>query len=314
VTTPRRLVIFCGVLVLASFFPSIGAINWWRGGVNLVEGFRTRWVGVFADPNYLAMLVGMIVPLAIAFAVHRGPSWIFRIACAVAAVLAITTSVLTHSRGGFLGMVAAMTVWTFREKRRVQAIVMGVALVIGLLVFAPQTFWRRSESISQFHEDPSAMGRVHAWEAAANMNKAHPLLGVGAGAFFFVWPIYRPASEKMAHVAHNVFLDVVGELGFVGLILFLMFLGGAAGGAFQASRSPELAWIARAIAASIVGYLTSSLFLSGYTLSSHLYVLCGVAACADRITRRWAEEPARQRPWQPRVVSSAQPFVHGMGS
>jgi len=304
ITTQRRLVIFCGALVLASVFASIGAINYWRAGVHLVEGFRTRWVGVFADPNYLAMLVGMIVPLAVAFVTRREQGWLFRIACAISGVLAIIAIVLTHSRGGFLGLMAAMAMWSFREKRRLQAIVLGTALVIGLLVFAPDTFWRRSQTIGQFQADPSAMGRVHAWEAAANMSKAHPLLGVGAGAFLYVWPLYRPAAEKTAHVAHNVFLDVVGELGFVGLLLFLMFVGAAAGGAFAASRNPELAWLARAIAASLVGYLTSSLFLSGYTLSSHLYVLCGIAACAERISRR-AAEPVRQR-WRPPVVSFPQ--------
>ncbi len=296
VTTPRRLKILCAALVLGSMVTSIGAINWHRAGVNLVEGFRTRWLGVFADPNYLAMNVGVIVPVAIAFISRRESSWLWRMACALAVGLAVVTIVLTHSRGGFLGLVAAMAIWAVREKRRIQAIMVSAALALGLFVFAPETFWKRNETIGEFREDASALGRIHAWEAAANMNSAHPLLGVGAGTFVYAWPIYRPAEEATSHVAHNLFLDVVSELGFVGLLLFLIFLGGATGGAFRSTRKPDLAWLTRAIAASMVAYLTSSLFLSGYTLSAHLYVLCGLAACADRITRRRPHAAAERVP------------------
>ena len=49
----------------------------------------------------------------------------FRIACAAAAVLAVVAIVFTRSRGGFGGLAAAMALWAVREKRRVQAIVLG---------------------------------------------------------------------------------------------------------------------------------------------------------------------------------------------
>lgn len=303
VTTRRRLIVLCAALVFASVVTSIGAINWYRAGVNLVETYRTRWLGVFSDPNYLAMNVGVMVPLAVAFALRRGSSWAFRIACATAGVLALITIVLSHSRGGLLGLATAMVVWAFREKRRLQAIMLGVGLMIGLLLFAPGTFWQRSESIGGFREDASALGRIHAWEVGVKMNMDHPLLGVGVGSFLYAWPLYAPSTAKVAHVAHNVFLDIVAELGFIGLLLFLVFLGGAAGGAFQAVRDPHMAWLTRAIAASVVAYLTCSLFLSGYSLSAHLYMICGLAACADRITRRPEVTPARSRtrvrgPWE----------------
>jgi O-antigen ligase len=260
------------------------------------------------------MNVAMMFPMALAFVTRRESTLVLRIASAVTAALVVTTIVLTHSRGSLIGFAAGVAVWAFRERRRVQAILVGFALLIGLLVFAPPTFWRRSETIAGFQADSSAMSRVHAWEAAANMNKARPLLGIGTGAFLYGWPIYRPAEERAPHVAHNVFLDVVSELGFVGLLLFLIFLGGAVGGAFQASRFAEQAWLARGIAAGAVTYLTGSLFLSGYTLSAHLYVLCGLAACADRISRRHWAATADPGGMRARAVSPPMtPFAGGLG-
>ncbi len=91
---------------------------WWRASAS-------RWVGVYADPNHMAMNMGLVVPLAVAFLARKESGWVLRAACGVAAVLAVVAIVLSHSRGGFIGLSVAMAVWAFREKRRLQAIVVG---------------------------------------------------------------------------------------------------------------------------------------------------------------------------------------------
>jgi O-antigen ligase len=185
-------------------------------------------------------------------------------------------------------------VWAFREKRRLQAIVVGAMLAVGLVMFAPESFWKRNETVTSFHEDASAMGRVYAWQVASRISLDKPMLGVGAGSFRYAWAQYAPPEARRAYVAHNIFLDVIGELGFVGLILFLVFAGGATGGAFEASKDSRMGWLARALAASMAGYLVCDLF-SGYILSAHLYVLFGLAASAHRIARVRAEATVVQR-------------------
>ncbi|HET9450897.1 MAG TPA: O-antigen ligase family protein [Aggregicoccus sp.] len=287
VTTEKRLRILVGALVLGSLITSIGVIDWYFTGVDLVEGYRARWVGIFADPNRTAMNVGIIVPLAVAFVARKEGGWVFRVACAAAAVLAVVAIVFTHSRGGFGGLAVAMGLWAVREKRRLQAIVVGAVFALGLVMFAPESFWKRNETVTEFHQDASAMGRVYAWQVASRISLDKPLLGVGAGSFRFAWPIYAPPEAHRAYVAHNLFLEVIGELGWVGLFLFLVFAGSAVGGAFEASSSAELGWISRAIGASIAGYLVCQLS-AGYVQSSHLYMLFGLAASAQRIARTQA--------------------------
>ncbi|QSQ16203.1 spore coat polysaccharide polymerase ExoJ [Myxococcus landrumensis] len=284
ITNQRRLAVVCGAMVVASMVTSIGVIDWYRVGEDLVEGFRARWVGVYADPNHMAMNMVLVVPLAVAFMARKGSPWAWRLACLVAAVLAVIAIVVSHSRGGFIGLSVAMGLWAIREKRRIQAIVVGSLFVVGLVVFAPDSFWQRNETVAAFHEDASAMGRVYAWQVASRMSLDRPLLGVGAGSFRFAWAEYAPPEARRAYVAHNIFLDVIGELGWVGMALFMVFTGGAAGGTFAASRSRDVGWLARALSASIAGYLTCDLF-SGYILSAHCYILFGLAAAAERIAR-----------------------------
>jgi putative inorganic carbon (hco3(-)) transporter len=294
VTTRRRLAIVCGAMVLGSIVTSIGVIDWYHGGVDLVEGYRARWVGVYADPNHMAMNMGIVVPLAIAFLARKKTHWAFRILCAAAAILAVYAIVVSHSRGGFIGLICAMAMWTLREREhRLKALVASAILAVGLVAFAPKSFWARNETVAGFHEDASAMGRVYAWQVASRISLDKPMLGVGVGSFRYAWPLYAPPEARRAYVAHNIFLDVIGELGFVGLIAFLVFAGGAAGGAFSASSDKEHGWLSSALAAAMTGYLVCDLF-SGYILSAHLYVLFGLAACAERIARGEALAPARE--------------------
>lgn len=285
VTTPRRLTVICGALVLASIVTSVGVIQYYHAGINLSEGFRARWLGVYADPNHMAENLGVVLPLSAAFMVGRQSSFWMRCLCAVAALLAVVAIVESHSRGGFIGLSVAMSVWALRERQyRMKAILVGFVLAVGLFVFAPASFWARNDTIQNFHEDASAMGRVYAWHVGSAISLDRPLLGVGAGGFKYAWPLYAPAEAKQAYVAHNIYVDVIGELGWIGLLFFLLFSGGACGGAFAASKDPEVGWIARGLSAAMVGYLLCNCF-SGYALSAHLYVLFALAACAERVSK-----------------------------
>jgi putative inorganic carbon (hco3(-)) transporter len=263
---------------------SHGVIDWYFTGVDLVEGYRARWVEVYADPNRSAMNLALVVPLAVAFIARKESGWLWRGACLVAAVLAVVAIVFTYSRGGFLGLSVAMAIWALREQKKMRAVLLGTLFVLGLVVFAPRSFWQRNETVATFHEDASAMGRVYAWQVTSRISLENPLLGVGAGAFRHAWPLYAPPEATRAYVAHNIFLDVIGELGWVGLLFFLVFSGSAMGGAFEASRDPRMGWLARALSASVAGYLVCDLF-SGYILSAHLYVLFGLAASAHRMAQ-----------------------------
>lgn len=308
VTTPRRLKWVMGAIVVASIVTSIGAIKWYLRGEDLVEGFRSRWLGVYADPNHLAEDLELVIPMAVAFVMRKGVSTWLKAVCAAAALLAVVAMVQTHSRGGSIGLLIAMAIWAMREKNRMRSIVVGLALLGGLAVFAPKSFWEREQTVENFKEDASAMGRVYAWNVASKIGVDRPLLGVGAGGFRYAWPLYAPVEATRAYVAHNIYLDTIGEMGLIGFFLFLLFTGGATGAAFEVPNSQEFAWLARALAAGISGYLICNLF-SGDMISAHLYVFFGLATAAGRI----AAVRARQGTIAPSEQSVAPAPVRALG-
>ncbi|MET0404529.1 MAG: O-antigen ligase family protein [Cystobacter sp.] len=289
ITTPRRLAVVCGALVLGSIVTSYGVIHSHFTGTpeTLVEGYRAHWAEVYADPNRSAMNIGIIVPLAVAFLARKESGFWMRALSLAAIVMAAVAIVFTYSRGGFIGLALAMGVWALREKKKLRSVMIGIVMALGLIIFAPKSFWQRNETVATLHQDASAMGRVYAWQVTSRMSLDKPLLGVGAGAFRHAWFDYAPPEATRAYVAHNIFLDVIGEMGWVGLLFFLVFAGSSTGGAFAASRDPRHGWIARGLAASMTGYLICDMF-SGYILSAHLYVLFGLAASAHRIAQAHA--------------------------
>jgi O-antigen ligase len=283
VTTERRLLWACLALIVGSLLTSRGVITWHQTGVDLVEGYRARWVGVYADPNRMAMSVGIIVPLAVAVLVRKQSAWLVRLTCGLAAALAITAMVLSYSRGGFLGLVAAAGTWVVLERNLARTLVV-VAAAGAMLVLSPQSFWNRTRTVGTYEADASAMSRVEAWTVASRVSLEHPLLGVGAGTFPYAWRLYGPQGSTRVYAAHNVFLQVISDLGFVGLGLFLAFIGSVLGPLWRAARDKERGWQAQALAAAVVGHLVSCLF-AGFLVSVHFYVLFGLAACAERLAR-----------------------------
>ena len=303
VSTPRRLEGLVLAMLAASLVTSVGTLRWYQSGIDLVEGYRARWYGVYADPNRMAMNLLVIVPLAASFAVRRGLKPWKRVLALVAGGLAVACLVVSHSRGGMMGLAVGLALWTLRERaHRGRALLVGLGLGLALAVFAPRSFWERSETVGQYEQDASAMGRVYGWQVASRISLDRPLLGVGMNGFRYAWPHYAPPAA-LAHyqalVSHNLFLDVVSELGWLGLGLFLVFAGGAVGSAFVASSDGRVGWLARGVAASVAGYLVTQLS-AGYLLSAHLYLLFGLAAAARRLSEETSTRGERACPVTPR--------------
>lgn len=66
-------------------------------------------------------------------------------------------------------------------------------------------------------------GRVDFWEAARRENRERPLAGTGAGSFEQYWLEHRTFASQIRD-AHSLYMETLGELGFVGLGLLVAVL------------------------------------------------------------------------------------------
>jgi O-antigen ligase len=126
-------------------------------------------------------------------------------------------------------------------------------LLIGAAVGALITFWavQHSETIlSHLGRDLTFTGRTELWQLLVEKARAHPWLGYGYGAF---WRGDVGVSGEIKQAfngwypvhAHNGFLDIVLELGAVGLLMFVPVLavyGYRAHAWGMAQRAPLCVW------------------------------------------------------------------------
>ena len=108
--------------------------------------------------------------------------------------------------------------------------VVAVLVVLGGVVWGFSTqpqYVARFESITNTTTDGSNLGRFDVWTSSINMFKDHPVTGVGIGQWRTIYEAsYRlPTENQHLYHAHNNFIQLLGEVGLLGLLGVLIFYG-----------------------------------------------------------------------------------------
>jgi len=141
----------------------------------------------------------------------------------------------------------------------VLAPIIALTGVLGLVLGGPQ---------------PNLGARTLYWQVALDQYAANPLLGSGAGTFARYWLLALPVDE-VARDAHSVYLEVLAELGPVGLALLVLALAPPLLAGLRARTSPFVAAAAGAYAALLLhSALDWNWELPAVTLAG---LLCGAA-------------------------------------
>ncbi len=131
----------------------------------------------------------------------------------------------------------------------------------------------------------------------------HPLAGTGAGTFRFTNYLYRPGASFVVKHAHNQWVNVLSELGLVGLILFVVAVGGLLVAALRpvgwAARDADRGLLAALQAASVafVAHMTIDWDWDIAAATVAFLLLTGVAAAyvRGRRTSLAADRPRARR-------------------
>jgi O-Antigen ligase len=180
---------------------------------------RIRGTGIFNDPNDLALTLVVAVPFLAGPLFRRITPLQVRTLAAFLLVPIVVALYYTNSRGGMLGLAAALLPYSYRRFGKLAgaiAVVAGLALLVAL---GPSRMANLDASES------SAQGRVQSWAEGLQMFKSHPVFGVGFGRY----------TDFNRLVAHNSFVHTLGELGFLGTFAFV----GMGYWFFQSSRRPQ---------------------------------------------------------------------------
>jgi putative inorganic carbon (HCO3(-)) transporter len=306
------------IFIQATAVAVIAAVAVWKG--HLLGGRLEGTLGAnYSDPNDLALAIIISLPFCLALLLLSRDG-LPKVAWALAILVMLYTVFLTASRGGFISLIvaAAVLLWEFaiRGHRRY---LLTLAVLVGVILwqFSSETLVGRLQGTFNPKQgtaasyDSAATHQQLFWRSV-EITKAHPLFGVGPGNF-------QELSGSW-HVTHNSFTQMSAEGGVPALVLYVLILWRG----FKnlratkrlARRRAELCLLARALLASLAGYVAGSVFLSvGYALFPYFLVayttaLFGIAkrsATHSKERESGSQEKPEQEPWIPLqgVIDSA---------
>lgn len=280
ITSKERINLLIWVIVLSFGFYGFkgGLFTALTGGNYHVWGPSGTFIG---GNNELGLALVMTVPLMRYLQLQTANKKL-KLALTGLMLLTIIAILGTQSRGALLGLAAMAAILSFKSKKRFTLlIVLGVSLPI-FLAFMPQSWWDRMHTIKTYEQDASAMGRINAWKFAMNLAADRPLVGGGYEVFTPLWFAQYAPNPADVHDAHSIYFEVLGEHGYVGLILFLgllvaTWLSGAR--IIRACKgNADLEWaeiLARMLQVALVGYMVSGAFL-GLAYFDYLYHIIAI--------------------------------------
>ncbi|HWJ41381.1 MAG TPA: O-antigen ligase family protein, partial [Candidatus Limnocylindrales bacterium] len=306
ISTERRLQLTIRVIVLVETFAS----TWLYKQYYIYHWPRP--LGPSKDPNYEALSLVMMVPLAIwliRYEKRESWKWVGRI-CAPMLAFAVCVS---QSRGGLLALfvMAALTWVSSQHKMKLLA---GFAGAIALLfVLAPAQMFKRLQQVptegqAQTGAKLSALCRLELGRAGVRMMAAHPIFGIGLDQFKSVEFKYNPlltVIEPSPHIAHNTYVQLGAEGGIPTLALYLAILGVTLATCRRAQKVPgvpdDIGALALSFQIGLIGIMVAEFFLTAQyvketwvfiSLTPNLYAISLYAATMSRKTVPVAETKA----------------------
>jgi O-antigen ligase len=273
VRTRRDLVVVLAAIAVGAFVAAaFGILK--PPSPEVIEG---RATGTIGDPNELAAALLVGLALAAGLMLSRGQSAAVRFGALVVIPFCAAGIFLSLSRGGLVALAVLLLVGPLLAGRWRPAMAGLLVLVAaaGFLYFTQIASLPARERITMSN---GGSGRTALWTIALRMVDAHPIEGVGVGNFPAASPNYvlQPGVLEedqlifsvAPKVTHNTYLQILAEMGFLGLILFLGIVGTSLLCVLRAARlwsrrgAVGMEALARGVLLGLIGLLVADFFIS----------------------------------------------------
>lgn len=204
--------------------------GYWGSSASELGGreFLNRLAGSPYDvvnPNGLGWVILTALPLLYFM---RGLSWKHRIAFVSLSPLCLYALVLTGSRSSVIGLGAVLLVFMLRSRRRVALIFFSsVAIAIGFSYLSPDMQDRYLSIVGQGEKNANtASDRLIGLEEYVRVALRRPVFGYGLGTSAEANVNFAKSGPYAGRAlpAHNLYVEVMQEVGVAGLLLYLLFL------------------------------------------------------------------------------------------
>ena len=287
VTTRHRLEWFVWVLVLCAIPLAATALVNYRSGVFITSATSSvqriagyvGGAGLAGNPNDLALMLNLLLPLAGALFVISKRPWLRLVALGVL-MLSVAAVIVTFSRAGFitLAVIALATFAAMVRRGALGAAVIVVFLSLGAVVLTPEQYFARLATITNIDTDTtgSAQGRWDDYFVSLEYIRMHPLTGAGLGQDLLALNATRGHSTWRS--VHNAYLQAAVDLGLPGMALLLTLLLASFANVRRVRRAAmrrtdlrDLAVMATGIHVSLLAFAVAAFF---HPIAYQFYFFC----------------------------------------
>ena len=294
VKTPEQLKALVWITALSIGFYGVkgGIFTIVTGGQHMVLGPSTTFI---STRGAIALGLNMTIPLMRYLQLNTQRLWV-RHGLTAAMVLTAFAIIGTQSRGGFLGAIVVGLFLALKSRKKILYTVLAVIVAASIVSFMPAEWGERMHTIQTYEQDASAMGRINAWKFAYNLASDRLIFGGGFECFRgWLFDQYAPDPDNF-HDAHNIFFEVLGEQGFIGLFLYLLLLLFAwRTGTWivrNAKNNSETKWmadLASMVQVSIAAYVAGGSFL-GLAYFDYYYHLIAILVLTRVMLEKYQAE------------------------
>lgn len=258
-------------------------------------GHNAVGIAKFGDNNHYGMMLVMVIPLWAYLYQYAVSAWM-RLACVGGMFITFMAVLATNSRGALITVILS-TLWLlmFSKRKLLGAVAISLAAVLAVNM-APDQWFARMDTIKTANEDASFMGRVTAWKRASAIALENPVFGGGyhAGQAWSIFEDFRYRPGLFGRVetpdvarpaaSHSIYFEVMGDLGFVGLALYLVcvitpFYYWWKIRSIVKTKPEDLVWarsLAVALTASMMAYLVGGAALSVAYFELPYYIITAI--------------------------------------
>jgi O-antigen ligase len=319
VRTELRLKLLLLLVLGVSIYLSVNAINDYRlglfgtGTVGMADArIVGRIRGLFENSNDLALHLVTMIPIAVVLGMGKRDPFRKLIYLGTAALM-VGAVVVTFSRGGFLGLVAAGFILVRRlgRKNRTATTAALVFAVILFLALAPGAYSGRLSSIVNSSADltGSSSQRNEVLKRSIWVALRYPLFGVGIGNF-------RQKSPRNLET-HNAYTQVASEMGLAAMVIYIMFLVHPLrrlrlieNTSYSKPDQTKFFYLSVGLQASLVGFMVSS-FFGAVAYQWYVYYLVAYAVSLHRlyIVKFPPEDGLERSLWEHPFAKKRTPFA-----
>jgi O-antigen ligase len=213
--------------------------------------------GSYANRNHYAGLMEMLLPFGLVISSFRSVPRSLRVLSIFGSLVMLTSVFASRSRGGMLSVTIAMSVFAFYYWRhehhggRTRTLLIVLALSSAFVAY-----FAYDQVASRLVAEKGDSVRWQIARDSIHLAAQHPLIGSGLGTFTEVYPRVRSfPMDLFVNAAHNDYVQLVVETGFLGVLFTAAFLMLVFRNAFQQVRHTRKDWFSAVSLAAVIGMI-----------------------------------------------------------